>query len=165
MVYRGRKTLVKVLRSQRAAKAGALLIASILIAGQTANVASAHMGVCMDDPVVSLVNLGQIDLHSAITDSSSDVQKITYVVHVPAGTRVLAITNLDALFGLRSTVQVIADDAANTFDTYTTITTGQKSIAVTASSTLVSLLNVNLGSSSVSGTSGQTLHTHFKPLL
>jgi hypothetical protein len=144
---------------------GALLMAALLAADRTTDVAFAHLGVCFDDPIVSLVNLGQIDLHSTIADSNTNVKKITYVVHVPAGTHVLAITNLDGLFGLRSTVQVIADDAPNTFDTYTTVTTGQSNVAVTASSTLVSLLNLNLGSSAASGTSGNILHTHLRPLL
>jgi hypothetical protein len=62
------------------------------------------------------------------------------------------------------TVTVVADDAPNTFDT-TTVAYTVHPASVTALSTAVSALNVTLGTSSTSGTDGQSLNTYFTTLL
>jgi hypothetical protein len=127
--------------------------------------AAAQFAPCRSDPVVSLTNGAQIDLSATISDSTSDVKKVVYVVHAPAGTKLLSVVDTSGLLGLTETVQLYADDATNTFDTYTTVYTGRSGVAVTATTTVVSALNLTLGSGSASGQSGQTLHIHFASLL
>jgi hypothetical protein len=130
------------LRHPRPLLAGAALLVATVVGGPfTAERAHAQYTMCRSDPVVSLLNLGQLDLSANISDSQSDVQKIVYAVHVPAGTHLLSVINTDTLLGLKETVQFYADDVPNTFDTYTTVYTGQSKVAVTAGSTLVSPLN------------------------
>ena len=148
----------------RAGLAAAVLAAGIITGPLMSRPAHAYAS-CRSDPVVTLSNLGTLDLNASIGDSLSDVQKVVYVVHAPAGTKLLAVVNTDTLIGLHESVQFYADDSANTFDVYTTVYTGQKGISVTASSTVLSLLNIVLGSSAVTGSSNQALHTHFKTLL
>lgn len=120
---------------------------------------------CRSDPVVTLSNLAQIDLQADINDSTSDVQHIVYTVHVPAGTSVLSVLNTDSVVGLAEAVRVYADNPANTYDTYTTVSTGQSRVAVTATTTVVSVLGVTLGLQSVSGWNGQALHVHVGSLV
>lgn len=142
------------------------LLATVAVAGPLhSRQAHAQIVSCRSDPVISLSNLGQLDVSANISDSESDVQNISYVVHVPVGTQVLAVTSTDGLIGLKESVHVYADAAANTFDVYTTVYTGQGHVPVQASSTAVSSLNLVLGSASASGYSGQSLHTHFSSLL
>ena len=144
---------------------GAMLAEALVGGSLMPGTASAHYAFCRSDPVVSLLNLGQLDVSASISDSESDVQKVVYVVHAPVGTKLLAVINTDSLIGLHEQVQFVADDPANTFDVYTTVYTGQSGVAVTATSALVSLLNLNLGLASVPGLSGHTIHTHFASLL
>jgi hypothetical protein len=120
---------------------------------------------CQSDPVVTLSNGASVDLEAHIADSGSDVRQVSYTLHVPAGTRVVSVVNTDGLIGLAETVQVYADDAANTYDSSTVVTTGQQGVAVTAFTTVVSPLGLTLGSATRSGTSGQSLALHFTSLL
>jgi hypothetical protein len=120
---------------------------------------------CTSDPIVSLSNGAQIDLKAAIGDTSSDVRSVTYTVHGPAGTRMLSILNTDSLLGLVEKVQYYADDPANSYDTYTTVVSGQNGVSVTAQTTLVSVLGLAVGLKSASGYNAQPLHVRVTGLL
>ncbi len=139
----------------------AALLLGLLAGPLTPHPALAHFTSCTSDPVVTLSNGAQLDLTANISDSASDVQSITYTVHAPAGTSMVSVASL----GPADHVTFYADDAANAYDTYTTVYTGQSSVAVTAKTTVVSVLGVTLGSQSTSGTSGQSLHVHIAALL
>jgi hypothetical protein len=120
--------------------------------------AHAMVSGCRSDPVVSLSNLAQLDLSANISDSTSDVRQILYVMHGPVGTRVLLVVPTDGLLGLTEKFVYYADEPANTYDTYTTVTTGTPKVAVTATSLVTSLFNI--GTVSAAGYSGQAIHIH-----
>lgn len=120
---------------------------------------------CRSDPAVVLSNGATLDLSASIGDSVYDVQHVAYVVHAPAGTHVLAFINTDGLMGLKETFQFYSDDASGTYDTSTTVYTGQKRISVKASTDVVSALDLTLGLRSASGSSGQPVMIHVQTLL
>jgi hypothetical protein len=144
---------------------GGTLLAGALLAAPLAGTARASLTYCTSDPVITLSNGAVLDLDATIADSTADVQQVTYVVHAPAGTRMLTLVKTGGLMGLKETVQFSATDPANTYDTTTTVSTGQKGVAVTASTKVVSALGVTLGFKSISGLSGQTLLVHITSLL
>jgi hypothetical protein len=115
--------------------------------------------------VLTISNLAQIDLQAGISDNLSDVKSVAYVVHAPAGTSLVSVINLDPLLGVQGSLKFYADDTAGTYDVYTTVYTGQKGIAVTASTTVVSVLGVALAAPTAAGLSSQTLHTRVTSLL
>jgi hypothetical protein len=84
---------------------------------------------------------------------------------VPAGLRVVGIVNTDGLVGLVEKVQVYADSPPRTYRSVTAVSTGAPNVSVTATTTVVSALNLTLGSRSAAGTSGQSLTVQFTSLL
>jgi hypothetical protein len=109
--------------------------------------------------------LATLDLQASISDSLSDVRSVNYVVHMPSGMHVLAVIKTGSLMGLKETVTDYSDAAPNTFSTYITVHTGTSGVHTVGYSTLISLLNIALGSSTVYGVSGQAMYTHFQTLL
>lgn len=144
---------------------GALLAVSFFSGPLHPIGAKAMLSTCRSDPQVTLSNGAVIDLQAGIEDSASDVQEIVYVLHAPAGTHVLTFSNTDGLLGLVERFEFYADDAANTYDTYTRVTTGTTTASVTATSTVLSALGVALGAQSVNGWNGQYLRTTTSGLL
>lgn len=147
------------------------IVAAILTLGLAAGAlaprhALAAFTSCRSDPTVLLSNGAIVDLQAGIDDpyGSSDVTSVAYTLHVPAGLSVVAIAKTGGVLGVVETVTVVADDAPNTFDT-TTVAYTVHPASVTALSTAVSALNVTLGTSSTSGTDGQSLNTYFTTLL
>jgi hypothetical protein len=120
---------------------------------------------CRSDPAIVLTNGATIDLSASIGDSLSDVQQVQYVVHAPAGTHLLAVVNTDGLMGPKETVKLYADNSYGTYDSATTVLTGQKNVAVTASTDIVSALDLSLGLRSASGYSGTPVAIRVKTLL
>jgi len=128
--------------------------------------ALAYVGGCRTDPVVVLSNGAALDLSAGISDNLSDVRSVVYVVHAPVGIHETAVINTSGLMGLKETVQFSADDAVNTFDVSTTVSTGQSNVAVQANASVVSPLNLVVGlAKTVSGASNQAIHLHFTALL
>jgi hypothetical protein len=120
---------------------------------------------CTSDPVLTLSNGAAIDVRAVVSDVASDVTSIVYTVHAPAGTRLVSVLNTGSVLGLVEHVNFYADNAAKTYDSYTTVSTGRSGVTVKASTTVVSVLDVTLGLSSTSGLNGQSLHIHFTTLL
>jgi hypothetical protein len=116
---------------------------------------------CTSDPVIILSNGATLDVDASIADSSSDVTSVVYNVHGPAGTYVVALASV----GPADQVNYSGDDAPNTYDTSTTVSTGLRGVSVTASTKALSALGVTVGSASLSGQSGQSLHIHVSGLL
>jgi hypothetical protein len=123
---------------------------------------------CRTDPVITLSDLRVLDMSATINDSASDVTGVKYVLHGPVGVSILVVLRTPSLtYGVES-FAYIADQRANTYVMDTTVTTGAVSAAVTASTTLVSVLtNKTLYISSASGHSGSTIAMpfHDSPLL
>jgi hypothetical protein len=139
-----------------------LLALGLLAASTTGGLAvssPAHaLAACRSDPYVLLSNLAQLDLSSSMGTSLSNVAQVTYVLHVPAGVHPVLTVNTDSLIGPKEKFVIYSDDAARTYDTYTTVTLVSGSTSVVASSWVVSLSSLNVPN--VSGYSGQALHIH-----
>lgn len=149
----------------RCGLAGAVLSLALAVLPVAPYSAHAQLAACRSDPVLTLSNLAQLDLQAGISDNLSDVKNVAYVVHAPAGTSLLSVVNLDPLLGVPGTLKFYADNPSGVYDLYTTVYTGKSGIAVTADEVVVSPLGVALAAPSVSGLSGQTLHTRVKSLL
>lgn len=150
-------------RSLHLSVAATALGVSVLTGALVPGKASAGLLACRSDPYVVLSNGAQVDLSASINDSASDIKQTLYVLHTPVGTRPVLTVKTDGLLGLTEKFVFYADEPANTYDTYTTVTTGAKNVSVTAS-TVVLGIGV-LGIPSASGYSGQSLHTHIYWLL
>lgn len=155
----------RILRLRRSWLGAVMLLFGLTVSPLLATQAHASLTYCRSDPVLVLSNLAVLDVQAGINDNLSDVHNVVYVVHAPVGTHLVALVNTDGLMGLKEKVRFYADNLPNTFDTYTTAYTGQRSVGVTAYSSVVSVLGVTLGSGSRSGLNAQSLHIHFVPLL
>jgi hypothetical protein len=111
--------------------------------------------VCYDDPVVELSNQTSLDLSDTISDSASNVEQVTYVLHGPEGTFSLADVPTSGVMGYKENFVYYADQPANTYIDDTNVTTNDGEVFVTASMFLTSL--PSLGTDYASGYSGQDL--------
>ncbi len=110
---------------------------------------------CRSDPVVVLSNLKTLDLSATISDGSSDVKSVTYTLHAPRGTFVLAFVPTDALVGRVEHFVFYSDNQSNHYTVTTYASTGTR-VPVTAS-----VLNILGASGRVSGYSNQDLTVSF----
>jgi hypothetical protein len=102
---------------------------------------------------VLLSNGTQLDLSAAIDDSSDDVLQVTYTLHIPTGTQVVAYT--PGLLGDKQVLSAIADESGSTYETATLVQTKTDGIQVTATTEAAGL--VGLALDSVSGYDNQSL--------
>jgi hypothetical protein len=130
------------------------VFAAMLAGGLWTNGASAAAA-CRSDPVVTLSNGTQVTLYEDIYDSASDVSSISYELHVPGGVTVQSVVYSGSVATNLQTINVIADEKAGSYDTYTVVRTNTPYAVITA------YMSVNNSKSSqTSGLSGQLLHTH-----
>jgi hypothetical protein len=120
--------------------------------------AHASYSVCRSDPAMVLSNGTVLDLSASIGTDISSVSNVTYVAHLPAGVRPIAVVNTDGLMGIKEHFVSYSDNAKGTYDTYTTVTTVSGSASVSADALIVALTNV--GAPSVAGVSGSPIHVH-----
>jgi hypothetical protein len=119
----------------RLAGAAALVTALLLVPAHSP--AAQAYDFCRSDPAVLLSDGTTVDLSADIADSLADVQGVSYTLHIPAGTRVLAWAGTDGLMGLRESFQARTDAAPGTYASVTTVTTATPHIAVTAHTQMV----------------------------
>lgn len=134
---------------------GAALAATSLLAGPLfPHHASAAIGYCRSDPMVQLSDGTVIHMRAVIQDDASDVQGVDYTLHAPAGTTVKHVAYTGGP-SAKETFHLVADEASDTFDTVTVVSTGLANVAVTAETQVA-----GLGSGSASGLSGESLAVH-----
>lgn len=151
--FRPRARLVPVLL-------GALCSAGLLTAPLLASSAQAELGVCGSDPVVILSNGAIIDLSATISDAEPDVQQVAYTLHAPAGTVAVGWINTYGPLGPKETLRFYADDAPNTYDSSTIVTTGQPRVSVSASARALDALGLLIAGGTASGWNDQPLRVH-----
>jgi hypothetical protein len=147
--------ITSMMRSKRiliAAGALALGVALNAIPGR----AFAGYVICRTDPIVQLSNGNQINITASVSDTASDIQRLAYVVHVPAGLSVKKIVFTGGAVAYKEYVTVYADSAATKYSTATVVTTGRAGIQ-TSVQTSVQGTSGTATSATVAGTSGQTL--------
>jgi hypothetical protein len=147
----------------------ALLIASILFSLLALNApvtlpTEASLDGCRSDPAIYLSDGTALDVTVDIGTDVSNVTKIAYVVHVPAGFQVLLYAATPTLgFEGKETFAVINDAPAGQYQTDTFVKTTTDDVVVTSYTTLVGVdvfhLDLSAQSEPASGFSGQHLRT------
>jgi hypothetical protein len=120
------------------------------------HVAQASIGHCGSDPIVLLSDGTEIDMDVAIDDVSSDVLQVTYTLHAPVGTHVIA--TIAGSLGARESWAVLADNAPKTYDTVTLVSTNTSGVQVQATTQALGL--VGLAVKTASGVDDQSLAAH-----
>jgi hypothetical protein len=133
----------------------AVLGAAALALSLTSSGVHAQISACRSDPLVTLSNGDQITLYEDISDTATDVTKITYQLHIPVGLSVKAITYSGAIASKLQTISVTPDENIGNYDAYTVVFTKTPNIPVTAYMTANTTT-----STQTAGHSGQTLHSH-----
>jgi len=90
------------------------------------------MTTCRNDPVVSLSNGTTLTVWESIGDYSSDVESISYEVHVPKGVWVRSVTYSGDVPASLQSLNVYADENAGNYDTYATVVTGRSGMQTDA---------------------------------
>lgn len=133
---------------------GGIALAGALLTGPLApQKAGAAISICRRDPIVRLSDGTAVTLTAVIRDDPADISKITYTLHAPAGVSVSGVVYTGGPLNQVESLNVVADNAPNTYDSDTLVSTGNSGIAVTATTTVA-----NVGSASTSGYDDQTLH-------
>ena len=115
--------------------------------------ASAALLHCRTDPAFLLSNGDTVNVTLDINTDAANVKSMNYILHVPAGVRVLLVLYTDGNLGKKETVTVYQDSPANTYttDSIATIQTAGKTAVV--ATTQLNLLKIK----SASGYSGDHL--------
>lgn len=140
--------------------AALLAVAATTVAPRSA---SASLGACRSDPTAVLSNGAVIDLSATIGTDLSNVSSVVYVAHLPRGVYPLVTVNTDSLIGPKERFVFDSDNAAGTYDAYTTVNLVSGTASVSAWTAVVSLFS--LGTPIVKGSSGTPIHTRVSKLL
>lgn len=137
---------------RRTALAAVALVAALFGTGQ----AHAAYTACRSDPQLTLSNGVQITLYEDIYDLPSDITRISYTVHIPAGLSVKSIAYQGAVPANLQKVKISADQKQGNYAATTVVSTKTSGIAVSA---FMDGTNngVRTVSASASGQSGQAL--------
>jgi hypothetical protein len=139
-------------RGARRAAGVAVLLAALLVAFAPSLPAQAGAGLCRTDPVVVLTNGTVIDLGADISTGLLSLNHVTYTLHVPQGSRVLAVVHTPNLPTTTESFNIAADAAAGRYRADTVVTTAGTPAPVT-----VTLSVGLLRWASAQGYSGQAL--------
>jgi hypothetical protein len=91
---------------------------------------------CRTDPVILLSNGALIDMSATIGTALYNVQQVTYTLHAPRGTRVLAVVRTPDWPTTVENFVFVADAAAGEYNTDTIVYTSENNVDVTATTTL-----------------------------
>ena len=119
--------------------AGAAALAAALLLAPAHTPAARAYDFCRSDPAVLLSDGATVDLSAAIADSLADVQGVSYTLHTPPGTFVVAWAGTDGLMGLKETFRSIADAPTGTYASTTVVTTTATPVGVVAMAQLVAV--------------------------
>ncbi|HUS17296.1 MAG TPA: hypothetical protein VM536_20050 [Chloroflexia bacterium] len=148
-----------VLPESRRPRRGRLLVALLLsllpafIAAPTG--AFAGTSGCRTDPIILLSNGALLDMSATIGTSLFDVQEVTYTLHAPRGTRLVAVVRTPNWPTTIEHFNFVADADAGEYNTDTIVVTGRRNVDVTATTTL------GLRGQSASGHDREHLQVHF----
>ncbi len=128
-----------------------LLMLGLVSSSLLSTEAFASFSTCRTDPTVRLSDGYTIVMYADISDSISDVHRVDYVLHVPAG---VSATHIDYdSTGYLESVTVVADQQDGHGYSDTIVYTGASDVSVTAYSAIEGMVE-----GQVSGTSGQHLY-------
>jgi len=96
-------------RRRRTLLGAGLLTAGLLAAASPAPAAHAALARCGSDPIVYLSNGIKVDLTATLSTDRSDVKRIAYQLHVPAGAQVTKVVYTAGEIGRKEVVTVVND--------------------------------------------------------
>jgi hypothetical protein len=131
-----------------------LAVTLVALLGQAVG-ASAQTVTCRTDPVVALSNGVSVTLYETITDTATDVTKITYALHVPVGVSIKSISYVGAVPATAQSITLHQDENPGNYDAYTEVYTATPNIPVTAYMAANSTVSCQ-----TAGHSWQLLHSH-----
>jgi hypothetical protein len=117
---------------RRARRPLPFLVAALAALFAVSAPAYAAASVCRTDPVVILTDGTSIDISASINTSLFNLQHVTYTVHAPAGSRLLAVVHTPNLPGTTESFQFYDDGPADQIQTDTIVTTSTSNVGVTA---------------------------------
>jgi uncharacterized RmlC-like cupin family protein len=110
---------------------------------------------------VTLSNGTALDLSDTIGDTFTDVQRVLYVLHGPAGTWVTGVVSTAGPIGPKEAFYYIPDGAPDQYAVVSKVTTSSSGINVVASATVTTILDT--ASASDSGWNNQQLKISLSP--
>jgi hypothetical protein len=123
----------------------------------TAHTASAALGTCRTDPIVTLSNGTKVQIVAHIGAGVANVNSIAYTLHAPAGTTVTSVDYLGDVSSRLESLHFYADAPARSYQGTATVTTNTHIIPVYTSMAVTPSSGSSLASST-SGHDGQVLH-------
>lgn len=93
---------------------------------------------CKTDPVVVLSNGAQLTMIDDISDNAPDIQKASFVLHIPTGVSVTSVT-YDSTYGSLESFSWTADQKPGYYRDETTVTTGTTGIQVQATASVAGI--------------------------
>jgi len=135
--------------------AGMLLGLGLLCSSLVSLPAQAAISGCRSDPAVTLSNGVQILLYEDISDTATDVTKITYTLHVPVGVTVTSISYSGAVPSKLQSLTTVADENSGNYDGYTLVSTKTPNVPVAAYMSANGTVSAH-----TNGSSGELLHSH-----
>lgn len=113
-----------------------ILFMTMLMAALPTMRASAALHKCRTDPIFYLSNGEVLKVILEIGTNKGSVQDVHYVLHLPAGVRVLRVVYTAGGIGKSETYQVIQDSPRSTYRTETRVNTYENRIPVKVLSSL-----------------------------
>lgn len=147
--------MLHILRTPRSLVGAVALAAGLLATPVVSGQAWASFTGCGTDPTITLSNGTVITLSASIGTDISNVQGVTYVLHVPHNLTISSIASDQ--YGYLESVQLVQDQIGNNYVTETTVQTSLPAIPVTVSTTL----SGKQVTQSLAGVSGQDLVLSF----
>lgn len=137
---------------------GAGLLTAVLLAGASGAPAHAALVRCSSDPIVYLSNGMKVDLTATLATNRQNVERITYVLHVPAGAQVTKVVYTAGELGHKEAVTVL-DDATGAYTADSDAEIYASSAAVDVEMAVLDQSGGAKGQDRAAGQSSQTLVT------
>ncbi len=144
---------------KRPVRIAALLAGGLLVSSVAAPHAHAIISGCGGDPVVTLSDGTVVDLSATADVDGSAVRQITYTLHAPAGTSVIAVASL----GVKEVLRFEPDNVPNTYDSVTRVDAPGTRVTATTITSVASATGILLGSGMKTGATNEDLALRVGP--
>jgi hypothetical protein len=115
----------------------ALGAASLLAGSLAAPTAHAALVRCSSDPIITLSNGHTVQISDQIYDSPTNVSKVDYQLHVPAGVTATQVTYpADNTAGIPETFEFYSDAPSGTYKSFNTVYDKNSSVTINSTATV-----------------------------
>lgn len=147
------------LYSPRVLLTGGVLALSLLGGSLFAGQSHAAYTICRTDPIVSLSDGSTVTMFADISDDPSDVQAVSYELHVPAGVYPTGMTYDQ--YGAIESVDIVDDQAPATYSVGITVTTGTAGMKFQGNASVTGLVCRYPGQQSIGYSNGAEVWYNF----